>query len=130
MTCDLNIWFFFFFFFFFFDNLTCRTDCVIFCHLRWNGFWHFENVNIKLESGMRKIQNSGIPITLSKVNKWTQELIQSDPHLAINTKGKDRKIQLSSHKMNRRQTELATFSQNGGNSVTQTKWDILNTHNC
>ena len=38
------------------DNLTCRSNCVIFCHLRRNRFWHFEHVNIKPESGMRQIQ--------------------------------------------------------------------------
>ena len=59
---------------------------------------------------MRQIQNSGIPVTLSKVIKCTQELIQSDPNLTPNTKEKDRKIQLSCQKMNRWQAELATFS--------------------
>ena len=53
-----------------------------------------------------------------KLNKETQELIQSDPHQATNTKGKERQIQLSSHKVNRWQAELATFSQQGGNSAT------------
>ena len=32
-------------------------------------------------------------VQYSKVNKQTQELIQSDPHQAPNTKGKDRQIQ-------------------------------------
>ena len=45
-----------------------------------------------------------------KENKWTQELIQSDPHQTPDTKGKDRQIQLSRHKMNRWQSELATLS--------------------
>ena len=57
-----------------------------------------------------------------RVNKWTQDLIhtQSEPHQAPNTKAKDRQIQLSSHKMNRWQAELATLSQKGENSVIQT----------
>ena len=46
--------------------------------------------------------------------------MQSDPHQAPNTKVKDRQIQLNSHKKNSWQVELATFSQKGGNSVTQT----------
>ena len=40
-----------------------------------------------------------------EINKWTQEPIQSDPHQAPNTKGKDRQIQLKSRKMNRWQAE-------------------------
>ena len=38
----------------------------------------------------------------------------------LNTKWKDRQTQLSSHKMNRWQAELATFAPKGGNSITQT----------
>ena len=49
--------------------------------------------------------------TWFKVNKRTQELIQSDSHQVPNTKGKDRQTQQNSHKMNRRQAELATLSQ-------------------
>ena len=45
---------------------------------------------------------------------------ESDPHQASKTKGKDRQMQLCSHKMNRWQAALATLSQKGGNSVTQT----------
>ena len=33
--------------------------------------------------------------------------MQSDPYQALNSKGKDRQIQLNSDKMNRRQAELA-----------------------
>ena len=55
-----------------------------------------------------------------KVNKRTQELIQSDPHQAPNVKGNDRRIHYSSYKMDRRQAQLATLSQKGGNSVTRT----------
>ena len=70
------------------------------------------------------------------VNKWTRELIQTDSHqatntkdlfvcfiraLRCNTKGKDRQIQLIKQlQMKRWQAELATLSQKGGNSVTQT----------
>ena len=50
----------------------------------------------------------------------TQELIQSNPNQVVHIKGKDRQIQLNSHKMNRWQADLAALSQNGGNSVTQT----------
>ena len=32
------------------------------------------------------------------VNKWTQELIQSDPHQVLNIKGKERLLKLKSHK--------------------------------
>ena len=53
-----------------------------------------------------------------KVNKWTQELPQSYPHQAPNTKGKDRQIQLSSHKINGWLAELASLFQKDGNSVT------------
>ena len=55
MACDLNIWFF--------------LDETVFGIL-----------DIKPESGMLQTQNSGIPVTLSKVNKWTQARIQSDLH--------------------------------------------------
>ena len=40
-------------------------------------------------------------------------------------KKKKKKKQSSSHKMNRWQAELATFCQNGGNSVTQTSLNYL-----
>ena len=64
-----------------------------------------------------------------KVSKWTQELIQLDPHQVVDIKGKDRQIQLNSHKKNRWQAELATLSQKGGNSVTQTfNEHIFNLH--
>ena len=56
-----------------------------------------------------------------KVNNWIRELIQSDSYQAPNTKGKDRQIQLSSHKMNRWfrwQSELATLSQKSNKSTT------------
>ena len=36
--------------------------------------------------------------TINKVNKYTQELIQSDSHQVLNIKGKDRQIQLNNHK--------------------------------
>ena len=36
-----------------------------------------------------------------KVNKWIQELIQSEPHQAPNNRRKERQIQLSSHRLNR-----------------------------
>ena len=52
------------------------------------------------------------------------ELIESDPHQAPNTEGKDRQVQLSSHKMNRWQAELATRFQKGGNSAIQTELNI------
>ena len=48
--------------------------------------------------------------------KIAQELIQSDQHQAPNTKGKNKQIQLSSHKMNRSQ-ELVTLSQKSGNAL-------------
>ena len=47
-----------------------------------------------------------------KVNKRPQNLVQSHSHRAPNTKGKGRQIQKSSPKMNRRQAEFATLSQN------------------
>ena len=47
----------------------------------------------------------------SNVNKWTQELIQAEPHQVLNMKGKDRQIQLNSYKKNRWQANLATFSR-------------------
>ena len=57
-------------------------------------------------------------LQLSKlVNSGTDE---SDPHQVLNIKGKVRQIQLNSHKKNRWQAELATLSQKGGNTVTQT----------
>ena len=56
---------------------------------------------------------------LYKVNKRTQELIQSDPHKAPNIKEKDRQIQQSSHKMNKWQAELESLSPKRWNSVTQ-----------
>ena len=45
---------------------------------------------------------------LCKVNKSTQELIQSDSHQAPTPKGKDRRLHLSNLKMNGWQAELAT----------------------
>ena len=69
------------------------------------------------------IQNVFMPCSCvygNKVNKWTKELIQSDPHQADNSNWKDRQIQLSNHKMKRWQAEFATLSQKGGNSVNQT----------
>ena len=49
-------------------------------------------------------------LLLYQVNKRTQDLIQSEPYQAPNTKEKDRQIQLSSHiLMNRWQAELATL---------------------
>ena len=41
--------------------------------------------------------------------KVTQELIQSDPHSAPNTKGKERQIQISCHKMKRWQQSWQLF---------------------
>ena len=38
------------------------------------------------------------PDSVNRVNKWTQELILSDPHQVLNIKGEDRQIQLNSHK--------------------------------
>ena len=46
---------------------------------------------------------------LYKVNKWTQEMIQSDPQQVLNIKGKARQMQLKRHKGNRRLAELATL---------------------
>ena len=56
---------------------------------------------------------------LCKVNKRTQELIQSDPHQAPNTKGNTDKYNTAAIK-----AELATPSQKGGNSDTQTQMNI------
>ena len=76
----------------FFDNLTRRKLTVWWYFVTYDKtVLYFEHLTIKPESGMRQIQNSGIPVTLGKANKWTQELIQSDPRLAPNTKEKDRK---------------------------------------
>ena len=36
-----------------------------------------------------------IYLFLIQINKWTQKLKQSDPHLVLNIKGKDRQIQLN-----------------------------------
>ena len=60
-----------------------------------------------------------------KVNKWTQKLIQSDPHQHPNTKGKERQKQLSSHQMNRRQAELATLSQKMTTLLSKLNWIYL-----
>ena len=58
-----------------------------------------------------------------KINKWTQRLIQSDPHQGFNMKGKDRQIQSNNQKISRWQTELAAlFQKKSGISVTQTTY--------
>ena len=51
------------------------------------------------------------------MNKRTQRLMQLDLHEVLNIKGKDRHIQLNSHKKNRWNAVFATLSQKG-NSVT------------
>ena len=48
-----------------------------------------------------------------RVNKGVQELIQSDPYQAPNTKGKDRLIQFSNQKNEQMEAELATYHRNG-----------------
>ena len=65
--------------------------------------------NLKLFTGLMKVV-SGWTLVIAvltfgvhlnrKVNKRTQELIQSDRHQVLNIKGKDRQIQLNSHKKN------------------------------
>ena len=57
--------------------------------------------------------------------KVAQELIQADQHQAPNTKGKNRQIQLSSHKMNRSQ-EIVTLSQKSYPNLNEY---IFNSHN-
>ena len=69
-------------------------------------------------------------VTVCKVDKRTQEIIQSDPHQAPNTKGKDIQIQKSSHEMNRWKAELETLSQKGGNSYQNLTEYIINLYNC
>ena len=55
--------------------------------------------------------------------------MQSDPQQAPNTKEK-KQMQQNNHKMNRWQAELATLSQTGGKSVSQTLTEyILNIYN-
>ena len=49
--------------------------------------------------------------TITVGYKWTQELIQSEPHHVLNIKWKNRQIELNCHKKNKWRAELATLSQ-------------------
>ena len=62
---------------------------------------------------------------LYKINKWTQEMIQSEPQQVLNIKGKDRQIQLNRHKRNRRLAELATLPKKVETLLPKLKWISL-----
>ena len=57
-----------------------------------SAFAHAQNVRIHIILHMRKVSSGRLFSigTFYKVNKWTQELIQSDPYQVLNIKGKDR----------------------------------------
>ena len=58
-----------------------------------------------------------------KINKWTQELIQSDPHQVLKIKRKEKQMQLNTKRTDDKQS-YQTFLKTGGNFVTQTKLNI------
>ena len=60
-----------------------------------------------------------IVLSISLVNKRTQELIQSDSHQAQNTNGKDRQIQQKQSQNEQMASRVGIISQKGWNSVTQ-----------
>ena len=57
-----------------------------------------------------------------KVNQRTQELMQSDPHQALATKGKDRQMQLKSHERTDDKQSWQPFTK----TVTQTIHTYIN----
>ena len=59
-----------------------------------------------------------------EVNKWTQEPIQSDPHEAPNTKGKDRQMQLSS-KNEQMSSRAGNFPKKLGILLPKLNWIYL-----
>ena len=60
-----------------------------------------------------------------KVNKWTQELTQLDPHKVLNMKGKDRQIQLNSYKKKDDKQSRQLFQKTVASLLAKLNWIYL-----